>query len=219
MSEFINNCQSFEDLSNYIQCHNEDSQPLSIWNFQENLNNEENTTEMEYLFDLNKNEDVIMESDQEEKERIKEKLENVFRRQVKMEKKQKFQNECRYIIGNAIKAMESFGLHQDIVKYYKRVASSIIGFQALKQHLTINEIDSNEIVQRKRVFQSYLIEFLQKKASLYILKSKKKQRLRQYLQYKNKIMLYYVAYPEQWKRNELPHFDQQQHCISQHLFD
>ncbi|CAD8184790.1 unnamed protein product [Paramecium octaurelia] len=218
MADQIFNSESFEDISNYIQSNNQDSLPLSFCNFQENLNYEDNTTEMEVLFDLN-NEDVIMESDQEEKIKIKEKLENVFRRQLKKEKKSKFQNECRYIVGDAIQAMENFDLPQEVVKYYRRIASSIIGFQALKQHLILNKDDSSETVQRKRIFQSYLIEFLQKKASLYILKSRKKQKLRQYLQYKNKIMMFYVKYPEQWQRNELPHFNQQQYCQSQHLLD
>ncbi|CAD8099951.1 unnamed protein product [Paramecium primaurelia] len=219
MADQIFNCESFEDISNYIQYQEQDSLPLSFCHFQENQNNEDNTTEMEILFDLNKNEDVIMESDQEEKKKIREKLENVFKRQLKKEKKSKFQNECRYIVGNAIQAMENFELPQDIVNYYKRIGSSIIGFQALKQHLILNKDDSNETIQRKRIFQGYLIEFLQKKASLYILKSRKKQKLRQYLQYKNNIMMFYVKYPELWHRNELPHFDQQQYCQSQHLMD
>lgn len=61
------------------------------------------------------------------------------------------------------------------------------------------------------LFRSYLVKFLEEKgifclnlASLYILNSKKKRDFREYLKYKNQVLMYYLRFPEIWNTNKAP---------------
>ncbi|CAD8206816.1 unnamed protein product [Paramecium pentaurelia] len=121
-------------------------------------------------------------------------------------------NICRNILRQAVKSMrrgKQFEFLQmelqketsHFIDYYQKNLHSINGFRSLKNQLIIDQKDTSELKLWKRVFQSYMVWFLNKRASLFILNGEA-NNFKEYLRFKNEVMLFYTQFPEQWCSNE-----------------
>ncbi|CAD8200233.1 unnamed protein product [Paramecium octaurelia] len=121
-------------------------------------------------------------------------------------------NICRNILRQAVKSMRrgrqleflQMELQQEtsrFIDYYQSNLHNINGFRSLKNQLIINQKDTSEQKLWKRAFQSYLVWFLNQRASLFILNGEA-NNFKEYLRFKNEVMLFYTQFPEQWCSNE-----------------
>jgi hypothetical protein len=111
-------------------------------------------------------------------------------------------NICRNIMRHAVKSMLSsdnckrflksmLGEPLAFAQYYNKHLEQITGFRVLKSHLIVTPDDTNETVQRKLYFRKYLTWFLADRACLHIVLGEVSNP-REYLRYKNEVLLYYV---------------------------
>ncbi|KAM3140438.1 hypothetical protein pb186bvf_007418 [Paramecium bursaria] len=122
-------------------------------------------------------------------------------------------NICRNIVRQAIKAMQNKNsmaylrrqLDEDDLqtfqKYFLQNIEILSGFRVLKDNLVIFEDDSINVQQRKRIFKDYLVWFLTTQGTYSIL-SCEANNIKEYLRYKNEILLYYIQVPELWYSNK-----------------
>ncbi|CAD8117880.1 unnamed protein product [Paramecium sonneborni] len=121
-------------------------------------------------------------------------------------------NICRNILRQAVKSMRrgkqfeflQMELQQEtshFIDYYQKNLQNINGFRSLKKQLIIDQKDMGEQKLWKRVFQSYMVWFLNQRASLFILNGEA-NNFKEYLRFKNEVMLFYAQFPEQWCSNE-----------------
>lgn len=88
----------------------------------------------------------------------------------------------------------------NFTQYYNKHLEQITGFRVLKNHLILSPDESPEVTTRKLRFRKYLAWFLSDRASLHIILGEVNNP-REYLRYKNEVLLYYVQRPEEWYSN------------------
>ena len=87
------------------------------------------------------------------------------------------------------------------VQLYSSKLEVISGFRVLKDEIIGRDSDPPEVKLRKECFRRYLEWFTRERASLYIIKGEA-TNLREYLQYKNEVLLYYLKRPSEWYSNK-----------------
>ncbi|CAD8185426.1 unnamed protein product [Paramecium octaurelia] len=133
-----------------------------------------------------------------------------------MERKFPDKNFCRYILLYIFRTIENkqyeeiisnicsqFQVnYKDFVQYYSKQRVLIIGYQALKKELIYNDDDSIRDQNRKKAFKEVLVWYLNKLATKQILSSKK-QKIKDYIKFKNYVMLYNIHNPKGWTGNKI----------------
>ncbi|CAD8095654.1 unnamed protein product [Paramecium primaurelia] len=139
--------------------------------------------------------------------------ENQFKKSKSSPSKRDYKkNICRNILRQAVKSMRrgkqveflQMELQQEtshFIDYYQKNLHNINGFRSLKNQLIIDQKDTPQLKLWKCVFQSYMVWFLNQRASLFILNGEA-NNFKEYLRFKNEVMLFYSQFPEQWYSNE-----------------
>ncbi|CAK57291.1 unnamed protein product (macronuclear) [Paramecium tetraurelia] len=124
-------------------------------------------------------------------------------------------NFCRYILLYAFRTIENNQFaetissicsqfqfnYNDFIQYYTKQRVLIMGYQALKKEL-IYDGDSIQNQNRKKAFKEVLVWYLNTLATKQILSSKK-QNIKDYLKFKNYVMLYNIHNPKAWTGNKI----------------
>ena len=84
--------------------------------------------------------------------------------------------------------------------YFHRNMERILGFRTLIQYITPAAEDSELMRRSKALFKNFAKWFLRERALRHIVNGKMKDQ-KQYIHYKNRVMLKFIERPQEWHSN------------------